>query len=287
MEPTVVKQGLFNYLVSISLDGGAALKNNSSPQYAAYDWLANNANLDSYDEQRLRQRYALAVYYYSTNGSQWTRSDRWLSDAHECDWYSKASSGVCGPLRNYERLEIYYNNASGTIPPELAILSNSLDALNLQGGPQKFLTGTIPPELGQLTKIKEFRIPDNHLEGSIPSQGVDQWIRLEWFDVSNNMLNGNIPREIAVWSNVAIIDVSTNRLQGPLPTEIQVLTNLALLQMANNRLTGALTIGTLKNLRYFDVHNNLFTSLPTTVGQLMNVNYVLRKCIAIYCSRRC
>ena len=72
--------GLIDLLSSVSPDGGAALENNSTPQYAALDWLASNAKLDSYADSKKIQRYALATLYYGTNGES-LESPVWLARA--------------------------------------------------------------------------------------------------------------------------------------------------------------------------------------------------------------
>ena len=35
---------------------------------------------------RLKQRFGLAVFYYSTNGGNWENDENWLSGEEECIW---------------------------------------------------------------------------------------------------------------------------------------------------------------------------------------------------------
>jgi hypothetical protein len=140
--PTIpVPTELTELLASVSFDGGAALSNSSTPQYSALTWLANNTNLDNYSNKQKIQRYALATFYYSTNGDKWNNKNGWLSDADECKWYnSKTFNGVGESFcRNGEVVGLVMveadgatltsNNLDGTIPNEIALLSNSLGEL--------------------------------------------------------------------------------------------------------------------------------------------------------------
>lgn len=114
---------------SVSPNGSSteSLNDPSSPQYAALTWLEGNANLDVYPDWKKIQRYALAVLYYSTNGDDWLQNDGWLSDEDECSWFTTAVPPLCdnetGAILKVLQSE---NNLIGTIPHELALLSDSL-----------------------------------------------------------------------------------------------------------------------------------------------------------------
>lgn len=102
------------------------LADTSSPQYRALTWLEGNANLYDYPEWKRLQRYVLAVFYYSTNGDGWDRSDRWMSDDEECTWISGAVDPVCNDETEFLRLVTPKNGLIGTLPVELGGLSDSL-----------------------------------------------------------------------------------------------------------------------------------------------------------------
>jgi hypothetical protein len=127
-KPTLAPQVmvLMQLLSSKSFDGGAALRTPSTPQNKALNWLAENAALSSYSDQKKIQRYVLATLYYSTNGDNWVNKFGWLSDSDECNWYNDAEGPFCvGGFVG--ELDLHGpNGLAGTIPPELALLSNSL-----------------------------------------------------------------------------------------------------------------------------------------------------------------
>jgi hypothetical protein len=137
---------LYQLMQSLSFDGGAALNNTDSPQYKALTWLADNANLDDYPDWKRIQRYALAVFYYSTNGDEWHANDGWLSDYDECTaWFIQETSEeypACWQLMNisipprpgsFAQLTLKKNNLNGTLPAELALLSEGLCKCSWRG----------------------------------------------------------------------------------------------------------------------------------------------------------
>jgi hypothetical protein len=110
-------------LIPVSFDNGTALQTPLTPQNNALNWLANNnTNLDSYSNAKKIQRYALATLFFSTNGASWNDNSTWMSDEDECLWYNSGLS-VC-TNGSVEVLDLLSNNLVGTIPNELALLTN-------------------------------------------------------------------------------------------------------------------------------------------------------------------
>jgi hypothetical protein len=86
---TSTLQDLVDLLSLVSFDNGAALQAPSTPQNnALLLWLSNNINLDAYSDEKRIQRYALATFFYSTNGDNRKRNTGWITDVDECDWYN-------------------------------------------------------------------------------------------------------------------------------------------------------------------------------------------------------
>jgi hypothetical protein len=74
-----------------------AFSSYDTPQYQAADWAANIAPLGlAGDDPRMISRYALATFYFATNGDGWERCGvastncddgrEWLTAENECDW---------------------------------------------------------------------------------------------------------------------------------------------------------------------------------------------------------
>jgi hypothetical protein len=67
----------------------------------AKNWLCYNDTwvppADDFDTGRLwNERYAMAVFYYSTIGNGWDRNHDWLSSKSVCDWYATGDDDPCG-----------------------------------------------------------------------------------------------------------------------------------------------------------------------------------------------
>jgi Leucine-rich repeat (LRR) protein len=263
---------LMDLLVAKSLDGGKTLQNLTSAQYQSYLWLANNSNLETYSEQVLVQRYVLATFFYSTMGGQWTFKNGWLSDETECNWFSTTSNSmfpVCDANGTFVDLDLKYNNLDGTLPSELALLSNGLSRMNLS---YNSLKGSIPTELGLLTGINTITMGSNNFTGSIPTE-IGSWSQIESLDFGFNLLSGNVPSEIGLLRQLNVLDLQQNGLIGNVPTEIGNLPTCTRLSLSQNRLAGTLPtqIGSLINLRELDLGFNGFSNLPTEIGNLTNL----------------
>ena len=264
---------LFDFLQRISPDGGGALQNSSSPQYKAYQWLAGNSNLASYPAFRLRQRYSLATLYYSTNGDGWTTKTLWLSNENECLWFTRVGrQPVCGQDSLFQRLNLYYNNLFGTIPPELSLLSNSLESINLAGGPKRFLVGNVPTELGLLTNLQELQLQNNALIGPLRIN-LSLLTKLTTLDINNNVLSGTISNEIGLLTDLTYLDISQNSFLGQIPAQVGILTQLSYLDLHTNFFTGAIppTLGLLTKLETLSMSGNKLTRLPAELGLLTNL----------------
>lgn len=125
---TTPEEDLEALLTSVSLDNGTAMNTASTPQNQAYNWLLNNTDIDRYGDMQIKQRYALAVLFFSTGGNNaWYTNDGWLSvNESECSvWFHRYTGEFCksGALVD---LDLSNNNLRGTLPDELTILSGSL-----------------------------------------------------------------------------------------------------------------------------------------------------------------
>jgi len=187
-----------------------------SPQALAYEWMLNDPYRSNYTDQRLYQRFALVTLFYATNGTGWSNNKNWLSyHVHECDWeivplefsmtpIPKIQPTACDNENNgtvVQHLGLNKNNLYGSLPPELSLLSSSLQALTLRDN-QFF--GTLPSELGRLSELRHFNMywqfPIWGLSGTLPSE-IGLWTHLKMFQLGENaLLNGTLPSEIGMWT---------------------------------------------------------------------------------------
>lgn len=303
MAPTTALEG---YLVSHDLLPNytiPALRNASSPQSKALHWLETThsneliVNLTTTPNSRLLQRFALACLYYATNGFGWQFSRYWLSEAHECDWWSHleipgapSSQRVCNDQQQYIALLLDNNILKGTVPPELALLTAlqdiSLVADSFGVSPQdkktRFLVGGIPTEYGlYLTNLRQLDISKNALSSSIPSEIGLLSNSLHSLRVLENNMTGSLPKQLAQLTKLQTLFVYDNSFTGPLPSQFGLLAeNLLDINAIKNQMTGTIPteLGQLTKMTHLSLQENQFRStIPSEVGRLDSLTWLLLK----------
>ncbi|CAB9505241.1 Leucine rich repeat N-terminal domain [Seminavis robusta] len=257
------------YLQSHTVVDPTTLNNPNSPQSRAASWIAQDAfsaDLQTSDP-KYAQRFALATFYFATNGDHWEQCGResstcataaWLSDVDECTWYS------VGCTQQGDVFEIRFppdgNNLVGHFPAELSLLTGmkrimassnaiggSLDApltglslLEILYLPANQFRGSIPDSLYSLTRLNTLSLADNAFTGTI-SPDIGQLTRLAKLNLGKASLSGTIPLSI-VTLDASLTDllINDNQLTGPVPAAFGQLTNLEKLQIQGNQLTGSI-----------------------------------------------
>lgn len=187
-----------------------------SPQAKALRWLRGNTYTETDSTQRILQRYALAVFYYSTNGEQWQDNSGWLGhDTSECDWFQTVSTS-CDSIGQLVALDLSSNRLSGTLASELSLLSSSLRKLIL---PHNFLWGTLPRELSSLSKLTVFNVGSNPISGVMPND-FGALTELEEFSVFNTKVHGRIPISISSWLEMDRLFLGKTNLSGKVPDSL-------------------------------------------------------------------
>ena len=170
------------------------------------------------------------------------------------------------------RLELARKGLTGTIPEELANLTN-LEKLALW---ENQLTGPIPAALGHLTMLNTLWLSNNRLSGAIPSQwgaptGPSPLTALRELRLASNRLSGAILPTLGSLQELRYLSLGENQLSGSIPKELGNLTNLAELVLDSNQLSGAIPseLGNLTRLTSLGLQYNQLTGLvPPELGNL-------------------
>ncbi|KAF8369689.1 hypothetical protein HHK36_032287 [Tetracentron sinense] len=95
--------------------------------------------------------------------------------------------------QSLQTLELYDNDLSGMIPPQICTWLPYLVTLDLS---RNSFSGPIPPEIVDCKFLNNLILGGNRLSGTIP-YGISNLDRLKRFSVSNNDLSGSIPSPLS------------------------------------------------------------------------------------------
>ena len=235
----------------------------------------------------------LTIFYEQTNGRMWSkrdwywatdqRLDRWkgvtLNDSGRVTGLKVSAPALLGTLpwqlANLTELETLsitggddFTDLTGPIPPEWTALRN-LRELNIQG---VRMDGPIPPELANLEKLDTLILNSNYLTGPIPPE-LGDLTNLHTLRLANNRLT-SIPKELGRLHNLEILTIDRNLLQGPIPGELGNLSKLTHLSLYNNQLTGSIPaeLGNLSSAESILLwHNDLSGTFPKQLGRLTDL----------------
>jgi len=252
------------------LDAGIAvastLDDPESPQNAAFQWITKDGI--SIDDQYLGQRYSLAVLYYSTDGSFWSKSDGWLSKDGYCQWYGVQCLGTDALIEQGNNngpvfeLNLSSNKLRGNIPAELTAFKD-LFFLDFQDNQ---LEGTIPNELGGWTGLRMFSIAHNELYGSIPKTLLSTSPDLHILNAGHNKFSGSLPEVMGQVTSLREVRLEYNDLGGTIPDSYHALDRLETLHLAGNKLEGSLShaVYDMDRLETLYLHDNALSGKLST-----------------------
>ncbi|XP_062153423.1 receptor-like protein EIX2 [Alnus glutinosa] len=193
-------------------------------------------------------------------------------------------------------LRLPSNLFMGRIPLQLCDLT-SLQILDLS---QNNITGTIPECLNNFTVMAQKISSDVSIFHVYPfssigtnlystSSYVDNLLvtiqakykkysktlgLVKIIDLSNNKLEGEIPREITSLSGLIALNLSSNLLTGIIPQNISHMESLESLDLSRNHLSGIIapSLATMSYLNYLDLSNNNLSGRIPTGTQLQSFN---------------
>jgi len=284
-------------IVEEEISSAEDLDTPGSAQALALEWVAHHdgAKLKPEDPQTV-QRYALAVLFYATAGTNelenaadaghWMESLNWLSKKGICAWSGVTCEGDLPDnvekdasdknLDHHgfvERLELTELGLMGDLPAELAALTR-LYKLDLS---KNDLKGTIPKEFAQLTGLRELLLSHNLLTGVL-FEGFGDLTNLRHLILGNNRLTGEIPDHMARHlTELRSLSLEGNDLTGEVP-DLEQLTKITNFNVQDNQLTGRFptSITKLTNLVQLNLgRNHLTGTFPEEMMELTALEKLL------------
>ena len=205
----------------------------------------------------------------------------WLRTQHEFSVLDISNTGISDAMPDWFwnlSSQVYYlnvslNQISGSIPPSLKSLSGSVIDLR---------SNHFQGELPRLNPgIQIVYLSNNFFSGDLQQILSETMPHLNVFDLSRNLLSGNIPSSICDLRVGSILNLSNNRLSGEIPNCMTVshqlgamnfqnsnLSSCQVLHMASNNLSGTIPewIGHLPMLLSLHLSNNsLHGEIPATL----------------------
>lgn len=279
----------------------ADLTTRGTPQNAALHWLAEDDapyraaqpwNDEQQRQDRTRQRFVLAVVYFSLNGDGWQSCHRydptcsatagtihsWLTATNECTWnmircdeHGRVTAWVTA-FDVSQRVDSE-RDLTGTVPPELALLT-SMQTINIRNKP---VQGPILSYLSSMANLTVVRLHDCLFAGTIPTDFATRHPALMELDLSGNALSGPIHANLGEMSTVKVLDLNDNAFSGSIPSTIGSMQALTRLDLGMNNLTGTipLEVYDLTNLSVLYLGNNkIGGTIASEIGNLSNLTEV-------------
>jgi len=284
-----------------------------TPQVKALAWILFDSSATVEDTRQTfvwdtltLQRYALATFYYATNGvptaysftaEPWTSDDLWLTSASICDWYGVSCNGQNEPIG----LDLSQNGLTGSIPIELAFLGPHLQTLNLSSNfihvsgdefavfeylPQltdlllddnfvQYNMG-LPTSFAAMTSLEKLRLNYNLLSGGLPTNVLASLTQLTHLEIESNFMSGTLAPSLWNLSNLVYVYLRNNEFETTLDS-FSFLPNIFSLWLDNNDIVGTIppAFGALTTLASLSIANTrLGGTIPTELGLLVNLRRV-------------
>jgi hypothetical protein len=257
-----------------------AMDSPGTPQSRAYGWLRAHPPLPARNESHLRlrltQRFALASFFFSHGGGG--------GDSEGNGTWVETDGWL-----NYSRSECEWYGCScedeyGNVAPYIQSIDLSRNGL----------TGRLSSPAFELALLRDglrvLFISENSIEGPMPKE-IGLLTGIAYLSVGFNLLSGTIPAELGNIHSIVSLSASRNLLSGTLPTELGRLSSLqSMLLLHGNRLTGTIPteMALLTDLEFLSLHSNLLNgSVPEAVcsrlGYLLGGIYIHRLNLTIDC----
>jgi hypothetical protein len=253
-----------------------------SAQAKSLAWVSGSSTYADMNSAQRLQRYALAVFYYSTyqvphnfleQPTGWSSAVRWLTQETECTW----EGIICSSNGNVAEILLPEHYLSGSLPMEMALLRTHLTSINLAKNDIS-MEGDALQVFGYLYRLESLIFDDNYMVTTtgLP-ESFSELAALQKLSISYNLLQGEIDGAV-IWNMQALthFEIESNYLSGSLPAQLGQLKDLVYLYARRNEFTMELgdlmAPGNLQSIFALWLDSNLISGpIPTSIGLLSDL----------------
>lgn len=199
-------------------------------------------------------------------------------------------------LRNLEVLDLSVNRIQGQVSNSFPGICENLVAANLSANN---FTGRIEDRFNECLKLQhldlssnrfigrtwpgfsrlvEFSVSQNHLDGNISSSSFLGNCTLQILDLAENGFSGNFPGEIVNCKNLIILNLWGNKFSGQIPAEIGSISSVRGLFLGHNSFSREIpeSLLNLSKLEFLDLSRNNFRGeIQPIFGRFTQLNYLV------------
>eukprot|EP00538_Stauroneis_constricta_P002226 CAMPEP_0119547856 /NCGR_PEP_ID=MMETSP1352-20130426/1888_1 /TAXON_ID=265584 /ORGANISM="Stauroneis constricta, Strain CCMP1120" /LENGTH=501 /DNA_ID=CAMNT_0007592917 /DNA_START=114 /DNA_END=1619 /DNA_ORIENTATION=+ len=192
-------------------------------------------------------------------------------------------------LVNIEKIRLSYNLLQGQMESTAKVFEHwgKLTHLEIESN---YLTGTMPTEIASLSNLVYLYMRRNDMTFNLDFLKSDKLVNLFALWLDNNDITGTIPTEIGNLDTLVSVSITNSTsLGGPIPSEIGNLSELRRLWLYKNKLTGEIPtqIAKLGKLEVFEVHNNLLSGdMPDGICSNVNDADYVNKAVTSDCKTK-
>ena len=190
--------------------------------------------------------------------------------------------------RNISNLDISNVKISDTIPTWFVDLPPTLRVIDFSSN---HIDSRLPYLSTKCLHLEEINWSVNHLEGPLPLLPTNLSVLnlsknrfsgsissiceingglLQYLDLSNNRLSGQLPNCFMYWPNLVILDLAGNNFYGEVPSSLGLLLQLKTQSLSNSSFSGdlLLSLKSCNSLTFINFENNrFFGKVPTWIGE--------------------
>ncbi|KAB2063717.1 hypothetical protein ES319_A10G236200v1 [Gossypium barbadense] len=155
-------------------------------------------------------------------------------------------------------IDLSYNNFGGKAPLWLLENNTRTEAFLMKGN--SFINRDLQFHSRPNSYMSVVDLSENKIQGQIPTNICSIFPQLLGLNLSNNILEGNIPPCLGSLDFDFYLDLSHNQLSGGIPEKLAKCDELVFLGLSNNRLSGKIspTIFSLQKLNFLYLDGNNF-----------------------------